>query len=54
VDIDKYMVEGHVREYIAGRFIESTLFKYVMLIVIVLNSVIVGVQTDEELVSPFL
>ncbi len=47
------MLEGHVRENIAGRFIESTFFKFVMLVVIVLNSVVVGVQTDEDLVRLF-
>lgn len=50
VDINDYEVlENHVSEDIAQRFGEGDLFRLVMLAMIVLNSVQIGVQTDDNL-----
>jgi hypothetical protein len=50
VDIDNHAFESDVQQELAERFAESSLFKYVLLFTILINSIIIGVQTDSVLV----
>ncbi|KAI8809047.1 Ion transport protein-domain-containing protein [Cladochytrium replicatum] len=46
VDIDDEALEEHVTEDISARFGEGDFFRLVMLVVIIANSIVIGVQTD--------
>ena len=50
VDIDDEAFESYVTDDLAGRLGEGDFFRMAMLVVIVLNSIMIGVQTDANLV----
>ncbi|ORZ31641.1 Ion transport protein-domain-containing protein [Catenaria anguillulae PL171] len=49
VDIDDEAFESYVSEDLAGRLGEGDFFRLVMLIVIILNSIMIGTQTDANM-----
>ncbi|KAI9190383.1 Cation channel sperm-associated protein 4 [Blastocladiella emersonii ATCC 22665] len=49
VDIDDEAFESYVTDDLAGRLGEGTFFRFVMLLVIILNSVMIGIQTDTNM-----
>ena len=51
VDEDERAVGRRVRQVFVGWFVESVAFRLAMLLVILLNCVVIGVQTDRYLVS---
>lgn len=50
VDVDKNQLDLHIKGNLVKRFVESQFFRMSMLSVIVMNSVIIGLQTDAALV----
>jgi hypothetical protein len=53
VDIDDEAFESYVSEDLAGRLGEGDFFRMMMLILIVLNSVLIGLETDDSFVGIF-
>ena len=51
VDEDLAHVEERISSQLLGRLLESLPFRIVMLFFIVLNCVIIGIQTDQYIVS---
>ncbi|ORX78529.1 hypothetical protein BCR32DRAFT_46369 [Anaeromyces robustus] len=51
VDVDYAYYDDYVKEKLATRLEESNYFRYTMCIVVILNCVLIGLQTDEGLVQ---
>lgn len=50
VDVDDEAFENHVTENLAARFGEGDYFRIFILLMIIANSIVIGIQTDETLV----
>lgn len=51
VDIDDEAFEMFVSEDLAARFVEGNFFRYVMIIVILLNTLMIALETNQQLYS---
>ena len=51
VDMDDRRVEMYVSQQLVGSVIESGYFKAFIFILIIINSILIALQTDEEVVS---
>lgn len=54
VDLDDEAIEEYASNELLGQFLSNTVFRSGILAVILLNSLLIAVETDQELVSECL
>lgn len=53
VDLDDEAIEEYASNELLGQFLSNTVFRTGILCVILFNSILIAVETDQELVSSF-
>ena len=51
MDMDDERMEAYVSMVLVGNLLESIYFRVFIMVLIILNSLLIGIQTDEKLVG---